>query len=439
MAIDPLVITDSDINGILKRVYSRFREIVFPILVPLLANIERGKGGGPFNLRWGGEGVRFDVVLDRPVGMVASRSGYLPKGAAATEKQGEINVERMYVRRAIDGLFIRGTTGKEAAYTTIARKVLQEMKDAARLGMQEMLHGDQRAIKGLITTVNSTTSIDVQSPYGIAGSGEGGLLLAKGMFVAVLDSSSADAVLGRATITAVANSGDTATLTLDTAIASMDVADKVVSCTESDTSYNSYTNGLTNILNRGGSAYQSLHGISAGTYARWDATRLVAGTSTTSTADNPNEMDVWRLIAKVAGVSGEDARMKPNEFLLLTTPGIEEKLANSFLGQRRFDAANNVELKGGFKAIRICGLPLISDNWCPAGTLYLIHLPSLFYIDGEDWGAVQFEGAGPWRWIDGRDAFETSWKAYLNFGTGKRNAHGMITGYTDTFRYSHVQ
>ena len=51
---------------------------------------------------------------------------------------------------------------------------------------------------------------------------------------------------------------------------------------------------------------------------------------------------------------------------------------------------------------------------------------------------MEFEGAGPWRWIQNRDAFETTYGWYGNLACIARNAHGSITGYTDTIRYSHI-
>lgn len=431
-----MTITDADINGVLKNVYENFRINAFPRLTPLLAQLKKGTPGGPERMQWGGNGVYWDVVLTRPVGMVASPSGYFPPSAQATEKQANVDIKRTYVTRQIDMLAVAGTQSKEAAFIPLARKIVQEAMDAAKLGQQETLHGDGRGLKGLITVVNSTTSIDVTSPYGLAGAGKGGLLLDVGMYIAVLDTSAADAVLGRATITAVTNSGDTAQLTLDTAIASMAATDKIVAATASDTSFNNVPNGLINMLNRGAS-YNSLHGLSAATYGRWDSTRMTAGTDTPD-AGQPTEMDVWDLCTRVANKSGKDPKSNPGEFLLLTTPGIEKKLAESFLGQRRFDMAANITLKGGFKALNIAGLPLVSDFWCPAGTIYLVHTPSLSFVDRQDWVKLSYEGSGPWRFISGRDAYEVNFGSYWNTAVLQRNAHGMITGYTDTVRYDHT-
>ena len=431
----PLMITDAEISGVLKRVYAGFREKVFPISTPLLANIEKGKPGGGRSIRWGGEGVYFDVVLTRPVGMTASDAGFLPPDSVAVERQANVGIKRLYVTRQIDGLASNGTQSKEAAFVSLARKILEEAKDASKLGMQEIAHGDGKGIKAEITVVTDTTHVTVQKPFGYANAGQGGLLVDQDMYVAVLDQSGGFAVLGRTRISAVANTGDNCAVTFGTAVAGMAAGDILVAATTTDTSYLSFPNGLGNILNRGGS-YNALHGIDAGTFARWNTVRLDA--STTFPGENPNELHIWELATRVAGVSGKNAKEKPRDFLLLTTPGIEKQLAESFLGQRRFDAASQITLKGGFSAVNICGIPVVSDFWCPAGTVYLVHLPSLLWVDAADWQPVEYESAGNWRFVSGRDAFETSFKAYINLATAMRNAHGMIFGYTDTNRYSFV-
>lgn len=432
----PMLISDTEIDGVLKTLYSNYREKVFPISTPLLANVKKGGQGGPRSMRWGGRGVNFNVVMGRPVGMTASASGYLPKHAQATEIQGTMGIKRVYVTREIDGLAFTGTQSKEAAYIALSKKILDEAKDAAQLGMQEFLHGDGRGIKALVGSVTDTDTIVVTSPYGIAAAGQGGLLLAEGMYVAVLDTSAADAVLGKAIITSVINAGDNATLELDTAIAGMAAGDKIVACTASDTGFNASPTGLTKILNRGGS-FNVLHGIDAGTYPRWNTTRLVAGTDTPD-ANQPTEKDIWQLMTLVAARSGKDAHMKPNEFMLLTTPGLRRTLADVFADSVRRTQAEGISIKGGFKAIEICGLPLIADGWCPAGCIYLVHLPSLTWVTGRDFGQLQFEDSGKWRFIAGRDAYQINWGEYMEFGAVVRNSHGLITGYTDTVRYSHV-
>lgn len=433
----PTVITDTELTGLLKNVYSQFREKVQNLVTPLLAQLNKGKAGGPRNMRWGGNNVFFDVVVGRPAGATFSSAGYFPPDTTAQEVQGNVGVVRAYTTRQIDGLAFVGTQSKDAAFQTIAKKTMEEIKEASTLLMQQALHNKSDGIVALVGSVTSTTVIVVTSPYGVASAGQGSLLVSVGDFIAVLDTSSSDAVLGRSNVSAISVSGDNSTLTLTTAIAGMAAADKLVKATASDTSFNGAMNGLINITNRSGS-YASLHGITQATYGIWDAIRMVAGTDTPD-ASQPTESDIWDLIQRIAGRSGKDAMLRPQDFLLMTTPGLGKKIIESMVGQRRFDSAEfSTTIKGGYKAVSVCGIPLVQDYYVPAGTLYLIHIPSLSWVDAKDWGFVEFEGAGPWRWTQGRDAFETSYGWYGNLACLQRNSHGSITGYTDTARYTHV-
>ncbi len=433
----PTVITDTELTGLLKNVYSQFREKVQNLVTPLLAQLNKGKAGGPRNMRWGGNNVFFDVVVGRPAGATFSSAGYFPPDTTAQEVQGNVGVVRAYTTRQIDGLAFVGTQSKDAAFQTIAKKTMEEIKEASTLLMQQALHNKSDGIVALVGSVTSTTVIVVTSPYGVASAGQGSLLVSVGDYIAVLDTSSSDAVLGRSNVSAIVVSGDNSTLTLTTAIVGMSATDKLVKATASDTSFNGAMNGLINITNRGGS-YASLHGISQATYGIWDAIRMVAGTDTPD-ASQPTESDIWDLIQRIAGRSGKDAMLRPQDFLLMTTPGLGKKIIESMVGQRRFDSAEfSTTIKGGYKAVSVCGIPLVQDYYVPAGTLYLIHIPSLSWVDAKDWGFVEFEGAGPWRWTQGRDAFETSYGWYGNLACLQRNSHGSITGYTDTARYTHV-
>ena len=432
----PTVITDTELTGLLKNVYSQFREKVQNLVTPLLAQLEKGRSGGPRNMRWGGNNVFFDVVVGRPSGATFSSAGYFPPDTTATEVQGNVGVVRAYTTRQIDGLAFIGTQSKEAAFTTIAKKTMEEIKEASQLLMQQALHNKSDGVVALVGSVTNTTTIVVTSPYGQASAGQGSLLLSVGDFIAVLNNSD-NTVRGRSNISAISVSGDNSTLTLTTAIASMAATDKIVKATASDTSYNAAMNGLINITNRGGN-YNVLHNISAATYGIWDSVRMVAGTDTPD-ATQPTESDLWDLIQRIAGRSGKDAMLRPQDFLLMTTPGLGKKIMESMVGQRRFDSSEfATTIKGGYKAVSVCGINLVMDYYVPAGTIYLLHIPSLSWVDAKDWGFVEFEGAGPWRWLSGRDAFETSYGWYGNLAAVQRNSHGSITGYTDTARYTHV-
>lgn len=438
---NPILITDTELQGNLKNVYADIRQQLFPISTVLFAQIKKAGPGGLRSLKWGGKNLYFDVVMNPPVNWGASDAGYLPNSSETTEVQGNVGIRRFYVTREFDNLAIMGTQSKQAAFTSLKSKITEEIDGAMQLGMQEHVHGNGLGIRAIVTTYTAgpPTTIVATSPYGVSGTGQGGLWLYPGMYIAVLDATGAT-LRGKATITAVSNSGDNVTLTLSTTVAGTTGTDIIVAATASDTAYNQYANGLMNITNRGGS-FNTLHGINAGTAGqeRWNATRFVAGTDTDDAA-TPNEMDIWKLAATIGARSGKRPLSSPDEFLLLSTYGLQQKFIESFLGQRRFNvtAGQELELNGGYKALQLHGMPFVADEYNPAGTVYCVHKPSLAWVDAADWSPVQYENSGAVRFIDGRDAFQTSFKVYFNLMTFQRNAHGSITGYTDTARFTPV-
>lgn len=436
MAQNIIYITDTELAGDLKNLYSDFRTELFPISTALLASMRKMGPNGPDKAQWGGNNLFFDVVTGPEVNWSFSATGQLPYSSEATEVQGNVGISRFYVTRAFDNLAVVGTASKQMAFISLRQKIAKAFTNAMELGMQESLHGSGTGVRAIISSSADTTHFVATSPYGVSGAGQGGLWLYPGMFISVLDTTG---VTNRGTskISAVTNSGDNVTATLATAIAGMVSTDIVVQANQSGTAYNAYSNGLINITDRGGS-YQTLHAISAGTYGRWDALRFVAGTDTSFVT--PTEIDIWQLAAKLGALSGERALTNPKEFLIVTTYGIQLQLIQTMIAQRTLpvNGSTKIALPGGYEANDILGIPMIADEYCPAGTLYLLHMPSMAWVDAADWSPVQYENSGAVRFVNGQDAFETSFKAYWNCMTTKRNALASITGYTDTGRFTPV-
>lgn len=436
----PLVISDTEITGLLKNLYNNYRINAQNLVTPYFAQVKQAKEGGPKNLRWGGNGAFWDVKLTRPAGATTSASGYFPPDTTVTEKQASTGVARAYVTRQIDGLANLGTKSKEAAFETIANKTLTEIREASALHMEASLNGAGQGILATVGTVTDTVTAIVSSPYGVSGAGQGGLLLAIGDYIAFRNSTGVT-LRGKAAITAISNSGTNATLTLSASV-TFSINDIIVKATTSDDAFAATAgvnqiNGLINLSNRGGS-YGTAHGLAASTYAIWDSVRLVAGTNTPD-ASQITESDIWALMQSVKGRSGKDPFTRPGEFLLMTTPGLLKGLMDSMVGHRRFAASDTVKvMKGGYRAAEICGLPVFDNYYVPAGTVYLLHLPCIAWVDAKEWGFVEFEGSGQWRWIQGRDAFETTYAYYGNQAFLQRNSHGSITGYADATFFTHV-
>jgi hypothetical protein len=415
-----------DFTPVLKNVYLPFRKKAFPIMTVLLAQARKI---GPEKATYAGNDLFFDVKVDRRGGFSSSTAGYLPDATNAREKQGRLSVARTYATAFIDGLAIKATASKKGSYIPAAKKVVEDIMEQWKLEQNRILHGDSLGIRAVVDTVTDTTHIIVSAPGGITGAGPGNLHLVVGDTISVLDATGATH-RGKAVITNIALSGDDATLTLGSAIAAMVATDLVVTAVSatthaSDSSFGAEPHGIKSIMDVE-AAFGTFEGISD---ARWVASKL--------TSTSVDETIVMRLLNTVRARAGIDWRSNPKAMLLLTTTGIWQAYGESLLGLRRFSAPT-MKLNGGFTGVMVAGAALVDDPWGPRGRLYAIHGPSTIFIDLMDFGEVSFQDSPQWQRSSTRDGFDAAFASYWNYGTLLRNAHGVISGITDTVNYSPV-
>ena len=123
MAVTPITISDTEIAGNLKNVYTDIRKEYVQIATPLMSQLKKTGRKNSVGAKWGGNGLFFDAVLDGEYNANFSEIGYLPQSSQAREKQGFVNPVRLYARRAFDNYAMVGTQSKEAVFETLRRKV----------------------------------------------------------------------------------------------------------------------------------------------------------------------------------------------------------------------------------------------------------------------------------------------------------------------------
>jgi hypothetical protein len=417
---DPLIL--QDFTPVLQNVYLPIRKKIFPINTVLAAQARKL---GPERVTYGGNDLFFDVKVDRRGGFVSSAIGALPASQLAREKQGRLSIARTYAKAQVDGLAQKLTKG---TYITAAKKITEDVMDQWEIEQERILQGDSLGIRGVITSGASSVTQTVDSPYGISGAGPGNLHLVEGDTVAILSSTGAT-LRGKAVITAISLSGDTATLTLDTSTATT-TGDIVVTAVPAavhatDTSFGAEPYGIKAITDVE-AAFATFEQIND---SRWVASKL-----TSTTVD---ETVVMRLLNTIRARSGVDWKKSPKNMLLLTSTGIWQSYGESLLGLRRF-AAPEMELKGGFTGVQVANATLVDNPWNPRGRLYAIHGPDTVFIDLMDFGKFAMQDAPEWQRVANFDRWEAVFGAYWNYGALNRASHGVISGITDTVNYSPV-
>jgi hypothetical protein len=415
-------------SPLLKEVYLPIRKKLFPSMHPLIAAARKG---GPERVRYTGSDLRFDVKVGRRGGFVSSALGYFPVSKIAREKQGRLGIARSYAQVALDGLALRATTSSKGAYLSVAKKATEDLMEQYKHEQNRIMHGDSLGVRAQFQADPGTgTSWVVDSPYGIASAGPGNLHLEIGDDIAAVDASDFS-VHTKAQITGISLSGDNATLTVDTAAAAaIAVNDHIVTAVPTathatDSSFAAEPHGLKSIVDVE-NAFATFEGIND---PRW-----VAYKTTSASVD---ETTLMSALNTIRNRSGEDWMQNPEQMMILTTTGIWQAYGESLLGLRRFSAPE-MELKGGFKGVKVGDAVLLQDPWCPRGRLYMIHTPSLIFVDLMDFGELSYQDSPKWSLSTTQDIFTASFGTYWNFGTTKRLANGVISGITDATNYSPV-
>lgn len=108
------------------------------------------------------------------------------------------------------------------------------------------------------------------------------------------------------------------------------------------------------------------------------------------------------------------------------------KLASIIQQQKRY-APPAVTLQAGWKGIDVAGLNLVFDRFCPSYRVFVVTPDQLAWFVGLDWTWDDDDGRVLYKALDGSDAIEARFKAYVNLQTYVRNAHTVVTLADPTF------
>ena len=166
---------------------------------------------------------------------------------------------------------------------------------------------------------------------------------------------------------------------------------------------------------------QDYAGITASTNPVWNA--LTVGSSTTGISENLLESAIEKVQTDGDGSSPTLAIAEHQQ---------GRKLATIIQQQKRF-APPSVTLTAGWKGVDVAGLSLVFDRFCPSQDIFVLTPTELAWFVGLDWTWDDDDGKVLFKALDGSDAVEARFKAYVNLQTYTRNAHVAVTAAIPTF------
>lgn len=175
--------------------------------------------------------------------------------------------------------------------------------------------------------------------------------------------------------------------------------------------------GLQTIVNSTG----TLFNVDPTVVPSWSAYELAVGGALTDTVGA-------KALDEIAIASGED----PGN-LVITTHGVVRNYAASLTSFKRFN--DTVDLKGGWKGVEFSSASgtavLTADKDAPQGQAFFLATDHLEQYQASDWEFMDDDGAVLSR-VPNRDAYEAVLFKYHEIATDKRNAHGKLTGLTES-------
>ncbi|MBQ7642910.1 MAG: phage major capsid protein, partial [Clostridia bacterium] len=90
-----------------------------------------------------------------------------------------------------------------------------------------------------------------------------------------------------------------------------------------------------------------------------------------------------------------------------------------------------LDLKGGYKAISYNGIPIISDRFCPAGTMYLLNSQDFALHQLCDWKWLEGENGKVLTQVAGKAAYTATLVKYADLVCVRPCGQAMLTGITE--------
>jgi hypothetical protein len=128
-----------------------------------------------------------------------------------------------------------------------------------------------------------------------------------------------------------------------------------------------------------------------------------------------------RLLDDIQVLGGES--IESGNGLILMHPKQRRKYLDIVVPQKRYV---DQKLDAGHAKVSFNGIDLFLDEDCQDAQVYAINKKFLQRYVVEDISMGTLQDSGEFLRLSNFDVFQSYWRAYMNFGSSKRNAHGKI-------------
>lgn len=327
-----------------------------------------------------------------------SEDGELPVSAGSNYAQFVLPLKNLYGKLEISDKAIRASENSTGAFVNLLNNEMDSLIKASAFNFGRMLYGDGTGFLAEITATTANT-VTVDSVTN----------LIEGMVVDIISSTGE---LGKTNIR----------------IKSIDRVNKVVTFTTSTIgdseivgyklcvqgSYNNEITGLGAIFKSTG----SLYGLNRASYS-W-MIPYMKNIEVDSKKTDISEVAMQRAIDELDELSNSKV-----DFIVCSA-GVKRNY-QSYLASYRSNV-DIMNLEGGFKAISYNGIPVVSDRFVPANTMYLLNTSEFNLHQLCDWKWLESEDGRVIKQTPGKPTYQATLVKYADIICNKPSGQAKITG-----------
>jgi hypothetical protein len=335
--------------------------------------------------------------------------GTLPIPGIQGYQDGIVNIRYHAAGMELTDMSIKQATGNEGAFVNLldndSKLLAQDMRK--QINRQVFGVGSTGVITALASSPSAATTVTVVSTQS----------LRVGQPIDIVTISNGTVRAASVTITAINRT--TKVLTLSAAVTATTTTDGI-------TAPGAYGNEMEGLRSIAGTN-RTLHGINSATAGNefWNSNTRDAASATAGES----------LFEQLADDVGQGGNGEVDVFL--TTRGIRRRLADTYQSTKRFSDARAVNIHGGYTAIMVNEIPVVSDDDVPKGYVFALNRDAFkwFQLQDPDW--LTSDDGTIWHLKTGSTAGSRSaaWQAwftwYAALGCLAPNRVGVITNAAD--------
>ena len=329
-----------------------------------------------------------------------SETGDLPMASGNGYDQFSLTLKNLYGTIEISDKAIRASENNVGAFVNLLNAEMEGLLKASSFNFGRMLFGDGEGFLATVTDIDENGVVTVDSVKNIA----------EGMIVDFYTASKTKITSAAARKIYNVDRANKTFCVTGTTLTTTTVPKNSLICVQN--SYNMELTGLKAIFKNSGSIY----GLDRST-KKWLVPYMKSSVGSIS------DTVIQTAIDDVEENSGSRVNF------ILCSSGVKRAYQNYLNTYKR--NVDVMDLRGGYKAISYNGIPLVSDRFCPEGTMYLLNTDDFVLHQLCDWQWLEGENGRILRQVAGKAAYTATLVKYADLICTRPCGQAMLSGITE--------